>query len=253
MNDLPERLRRHYAEQSLSPDAVQRILAQASAERRRRWSLRFAWAMAAALMMGLVAYWAYNYTGKVEASDVERRVEAFFAAPDPQLDRQSPDSEALREWLVQQGAPAAAQIPPTLKPFPSVGCVTLQVGRQKVYMLCFKVDLPGAGAADPSRSELVHVVFVDRSSLRHAPPPREAAVVVSNGKWSYTSWSDPKLAYVVVSLLPPQKLGTALGVNRGTAVALVTYPKNNDVNSGFFRFTERSRRNHLFTLMDTHE
>ncbi|HEU5078436.1 MAG TPA: hypothetical protein VFT72_04450 [Opitutaceae bacterium] len=212
MSDLPERLRRHYAEQSLSNEATRRILARGSLERRTRHRWRFILAVAAMLIAVVSVYSARHYAVKIEVADVENAVETFFAASEPQLDRQSSDSAALREWLVQHGAPAASKIPESLGKFPSVGCAKLKIGRQTAFMLCFKVEVDGTTAvAGGKRTELVHVVFVNPRSLRNPAPPRNAAKVLRHGNWSFTAWSDRSVAYVVVSALTPEQLQSALG------------------------------------------
>lgn len=213
MNDLPERLRRHYADQSLAPDAARRILAQGSLERRRSLRQRFVFAAAALLVVGLGLYSGFRYAVRIETFEVERRVEDFFAAQAPKLDRESPDAAALRQWLIEQGAPSEAQIPLSLRSYPSVGCATLRVGRQRAYMICLEVPTTDAQTAtNGKRTELVHLVFVRSTSLRHAPTPQAPATVTQRGEWSYAVWADAEhgVTYVAVSALPPAQLRAVL-------------------------------------------
>lgn len=217
MDDPSESLRQHYSAQALSEASVKRILIAGQRARNRRRVRWLAVAAAAAMAMGAFAYSYRNYFSRVDASQVEGAVEAFFAQPDYQLDRMSADREALRSWLVAQGAPAQCEIPPGLARLSSVGCERLQVGRRRVFILCFKAEVMGADVAAPGVPSgspmlkktksfaLVHLVIADSDSIRGAKTQSEAQVD-RHGEWTYVRSSKSGVSYFVASTLNPEQL-----------------------------------------------
>jgi hypothetical protein len=224
MDNLPERLRQHYAAQSLSPEAVNRILRAGEIGRQRR--RRFRWyggAIAAILLAACSLYLSPHYATRVEIAEIETSVESFFAQPDFHLDRLSADPEVLRTWLIGQGAPAQAVLPPGLIGSPAVGCKVLRVGRRDAFMICFAVQLDSPkmnrdsaqrikpatqtdASSAKSASTLVHLIIVPTSSLRHSLGLKEHPRTESRGQWNFSVWEHSDTSYILASTASPERL-----------------------------------------------
>lgn len=219
MDDPSEQLRRHYAAQSLPPEATERILAAAQAAKKKRpplWFALFAAAAAVALVVGGYSYG--KYVQRVDVVQIEDAVQAFFSQPTYQLDQASANRDALRNWLVDHGAPAEAEIPPGLAQLPSVGCKTLAVGRQYAYVLCFQTSaagekaMPGKVSASMMKGKtqtLVHLVIVKTSALHEGKTDIPFHTDTRNG-WTFAKSEHGGITYLVATTLDVQQLEAIL-------------------------------------------
>jgi len=224
MDDIPEKLRRHYAAQSLSPEAVNRILRAGQISRRKgRRSRWYAGSVAAILLVTCTLYLSLHYTKRIEIAEIETSVESFFAQSDFRLDRLSADPEVLRAWLLEQGAPAQAFLPRSLTGSPAVGCKVLHVGRRDAFMICFAVQLDSpkssqdavqrtntATQTDATSTKpaptLVHLIIVPTSSLRHSLGVKAQPRTETHGQWTFSVWERSNTTYILASTASAERL-----------------------------------------------
>jgi len=235
MADLEDQLRQHYESQQLPVERARAILAAgraasvARARRTRRWL-----GAAAAVLLGLGTYVGTSHFGAedlaVTASgivpqDAAAAVIAHFSQPDYQLGAISADHAALAKWLRDQGGPASLAIPRAMAGLPSFGCQVLEARGQKVFLICFFLDVSSEEVAPggmPIKREmvvtapdgtmmkkdrpLVHLVVAPRAAFRAAPAPGTWVNLPATGEWNFRVWSQDDLVYMVAAAAPAERL-----------------------------------------------
>ena len=225
MDDIPEKLRQYYAAQSLSPEAVARILTLSRTERVKRQRLLWCCGLAAALLLatGFFSNRFLRFNQRVELAAVEVGVQTFFTLPVSKLDQLSSDPNALRTWLIQEGAPQGFNLPTALAALPSVGCKILQIENSKVFIICFALP-PEVSIARPAASlsssssapmaakpmALVHLVIVPTSSLRDPPGEANPLRLETRNQWAYATWTHSEVTYIAASTVGADQLKHAL-------------------------------------------
>jgi hypothetical protein len=169
-----------HALQSIPPPADLRagVLAGARVSHPRRWDTPI-WAIAAAVaLVATIAAFLFPWFRPPEFAGWQEKALSYLSGT-VILDRQSPDTAELQEWLRANRSPAAgAALPPALAGLKAAGCKTLTWNGTPVSIICFHLG----------GDRLVHLVIVNRDSLPSAPPfdsPRFA----SSGHWNTASWS----------------------------------------------------------------
>lgn len=233
MDNLEQQLRRHFEAQQLSAVRVQELLAAgrvAGAARHRR--LVF-WRMAAAavVMLGLGLWGAGVYfrehagPPRMTSEMVAHAVAAYFSNPDYQLSQVSTDRAVLKDWLRQHGGPATFEVPPALEGLTSYGCQVLDVEGQKVYLICFLLDMPKPDAPAGAMPEkkmmttvgpdgqmmkksvpLVHLVVAGKDQFAAPPKLGEQIVLPAGADWNFATWTRGDQVYIVAGALPADRL-----------------------------------------------
>jgi len=235
MADLEDQLRQHYESQQLPVERARAILAAgrtaaaARARRTRRWL-----GAAAAVLLGLGTYVGTSYFGGgdlavtargIVPQDAAAAVIAHFSRPDYQLGAISADHAALAKWLRDHGGPASLAIPKAMAGLPSFGCQVLEASGQKVYLICFFLDVsseevkPGGmptkrervviapdGTMMKKDRPLVHLVVAPRAAFGAAPAPGTWVNLPEVGEWNFRVWSQDDLVYMVAAAAPAERL-----------------------------------------------
>jgi hypothetical protein len=235
MADLEDQLRQHYESQQLPDERVRAILAAgravaAARARRTRWWL----AAAAAVVIGLAIQGGATRFAREDSAvvaqgivpqDAAAAVIAHFSQPDYQLGAVSAEHAALAKWLRDQGGPASLAIPRAMSGLPSFGCQVLEARGQKVFLICFFLDVSPAEVAPgsmPVKREmvvtapdgtmmkknrpLVHLVVAPRAAFRAAPAPGTRVNLAPTGDWNFQVWSQGDLVYMVAAAAPAGRL-----------------------------------------------
>jgi hypothetical protein len=233
MSDFERQLRKHYEEQSLPADRVQAILTagRTAAGVRRRRMFWFA-AAAAVVMVGVTAFGVrsgddssrINTVNGIRPQDVGAAVQAFFSQPEYQLTRVSTNPNDLTQWLREQGAPGSFTLPAAMAALPSFGCRVLDVRGQRVYLICFFLDVTPAelaaggmiknemvvtapdGTMMKKTRPLVHLVVAPGSTFREPPQPGERVRFSGTGEWNFEAWSQDGVVYVAAGAVPRERL-----------------------------------------------
>jgi hypothetical protein len=236
MSDFQRQLRQHYESQKLSDERVHDILrkgAAAARARRRRWW----WGLAAVLVFG-ASLTLLQRNGSpqrlagapVSPEEVGAAVAQYFSKPDYQLSRVSANVVELAEWLRSQGAPAFT-IPENLRNHPSFGCQILEVGEQRVYLLCFVLDVTPEDTAGgmPIKKEmvvtapdgtmmkknrpLVHLIVAPRAAFRNVPAPGTWVSLPAQEQWNFQVRLDKELVYIAAAETSTDRLKALVETN----------------------------------------
>ena len=232
MDDLNQQLRRHYEGQQLPADRVQEILAAGRAAAAARAS-RAWWRMAAAaiILLGWGIFGASHYfhprieSSQIARAEVAAAVKTFFSDPNYQLAQISADRRVLVDWLRQRGGPADFAPPPAMAELSSFGCQVLDVQGQKVFLICFLLDMPAAnppagampvkkmmvvtgpdGQMMKKNVPLVHLVVVPKETFAAGLRAGERLVLSAGGEWHYTAWTQGDQVYIAAAALPADRL-----------------------------------------------
>src|SRR5688572_14174125 len=198
MADFQRHLHEHYESQKL-PDERMRAIIEAGrvAAVRRAATRRWLFAAAAVVVIGLGIYsgvraWRGGRPGgpgMIAPADVAAAVANYFSRPEYQLARVSADPADLARWLRENGAPASFSVPRALAALPSFGCQVHDVNGQRVYLICFFLDVSAAevaaggmvkkemvvtapdGTMMKKNRPLVHFVVAPRAAFRETPKP----------------------------------------------------------------------------------
>jgi hypothetical protein len=236
MSDFQRQLRKHYEEQSLPADRVQAILTAGRKAAGKRGS-RITWfaAAAAVVMIGVIAFGVRdrNDSSRIDGGDgirpqeVGAAVQLFFSQPAYQLTQESSNPSDLTQWLRAQGAPASFTLPRAMAALPSFGCRVLEVRGQRVYLICFFLDVTPAelAAGGMIKSEmvvtapdgtmmkknrpLVHLVVAPAGTFRDPPQPGTRVRFSGTGEWNFETWSQDGVVYVAAGAIPPERLAAA--------------------------------------------
>lgn len=235
MSDLERQLRQHYEEQALPDGRVQAILAAGRAAARRRVWRRY-WFAAAAAVVVLGAAWLGLRPGAkfapeplagIRPDEVGAAVERFFAPPDYRLSQISGNPAELMQWLKAQGAPPSFTLPAGLVNLPSFGCQVLNVQGQRVFLICFFLDVTPAelaaggmikaemvvtapdGTMMKKNRPLAHLVVAPASTFRSPPAAGTRVRFAGTGEWNFESWSQDGLVYLVAAAAPADKVAAA--------------------------------------------
>jgi hypothetical protein len=230
MSDFQRQLSQHYESQKLSDERVHEILREGAAAavraRRRRWW----WSLAAVLVLG-AGLTLFQRTGSraplagapVSPEEVGAAVAQYFSQPDYQLSRVSANVVELAEWLQTQGAPAFT-IPENLRNRPSFGCQILEVGKQRVYLLCFVLDVTPEDSAGgmPIKKEmtviapdgtmmkknrpLVHLIVAPRAAFRNVPTPGTWVSLTAQEQWNFQVRAEKELVYMAAAETSSERL-----------------------------------------------
>lgn len=235
MSDFERQLRRHYEEQALPDGSVQAILAagRAAARARRR---RQYWLAAAAAVVVLGAAWLGLRPGAkfapeplagIRPDEVGAAVERFFAPPDYRLSQVSGNPAELMQWLKAQGAPPSFTLPAGLTNLPSFGCQVLDVQGQRVFLICFFLDVTPAelaaggmikvetvvtapdGSMMKKNRPLAHLVVAPARTFRSPPVAGTRVRFAGTGEWNFETWSQDGLVYLVAAAAPAEKVAAA--------------------------------------------
>lgn len=234
MSDFERKLREHYESQRLADARARAILAAGRAEasaraHRTRWWL----GAAAALVVGLGLVSVTRFGGWTPPNEVRRillhdaagAVVSFFSQPGYQLPKVSANPAELQQWLREQGGPASFRIPKSMAALPSYGCHVLDVRGQRVYLICFFLDVsaveltPGGmpikkeivvtapdGTMMKKDRPLVHLVVAPRGAFRTVPKQGSRVQLPAAGAWNFQTWSEDDLVYLVAAAAPPERV-----------------------------------------------
>lgn len=202
MPELPERIRKHYANTSLSAEALQRILAKANGERRARVLAWAAWGVAACVLILFFIGRQVDRPG-LAVAEVENQVREFFSRPDSQLDFVSPDPATAQQWLAAHGGPSAIQIPHGLSGKRTAGCEILGTGKDRAFVMCF-IDEPSmenglTGTPRRTKVAIFHLVVVAKSAVKNLNLTSSQRRFVVDGEWSFAEWHDGPLIYILAT------------------------------------------------------
>ena len=237
MDDLNQQLRRHYDGQQLPADRAQEIRAAgraaAAARAGRPW-----WRMAAAavVLLGLGIFGTSHYfhhrieSSQIARAEVAAAVKTYFSDPNYQLPQVSGDRNVLVEWLRQRGGPVDFVPPPAMAGLSSFGCQVLEVQGQKVFLICFLLDVPAtnfpAGTMPAKKMmvvtgpdgqmmkksvPLVHLMVVPKGKFSAGLKAGERLVLPVGGDWNYAAWTEGDQVYVAVAALPADRLAGLVG------------------------------------------
>jgi hypothetical protein len=235
MSDFEKQLRQHYEEQALPDARVQAILAAGRAAERARVRRRY-WLAAAAAVVVLGLGWLGLRPGPriidapaagIRPDEVGAAVERFFAPPDYRLSQVSGNPAELMQWLKTQGAPPSFTLPAGLGSLPSFGCQVLDVRGQRVFLICFFLDVTPAelaaggmikaemvvtapdGSMMKKNRPLAHLVVAPASAFRSPPAAGTRVRFAGTGEWNFESWSQDGLVYLVAAAAPADKVAAA--------------------------------------------
>jgi hypothetical protein len=224
MSDFQRKLREHYESQALSERRVREILQAGAVAAARRRRLQRWWGLAAVLVLGGIGASVtlvkrsdspalIARLDPVSSEAVTAAVTQFFSRPDYQLAQTSADVISLADWLQEQGAPAFT-IPKNLRDRPSYGCQILEVGDQRLFLMCFFLDATAADSVDgmPIKREmvvtaadgtmmkknqpLVHLIIVPRAALPAAPSPGTWVSLPAKDTWNFEIRAQDTVVYI---------------------------------------------------------
>lgn len=228
-------MRQHYEGKELPAARAQAILAAGRAAARAR-ARRTYWFAAAAAVVVLGLSWfglrpaAESPRGPangIRPEDVGAAVARFFSAPDYRLAQVSGNPAELLGWLKAQGAPTAFTVPGGMVGLPSFGCQVLEVSGQRVYLICFFLDVTPAelAAGGMIKSEmvvtspdgtmmkknrpLVHLVVAPAGAFRDPPDVGSRVRFAGTGEWNFEAWSQDGLVYVAAATAPAARVAAA--------------------------------------------
>lgn len=118
------------------------------------------------------------------------------------LSLMSMDTAEVVEWLRQNEAPRAAQLPPALDGLGRKGCHIYQIEGRRVSLECFLL---------PGMREL-HLFTTPSRSLSGAPSPSAAAQVHADGEMTAAIWSQGENTMVLLSEEPAEAIKKLLQV-----------------------------------------
>lgn len=168
------------------------IYEQAARERaaaRRRRGVRLALAVAVVALVVVAPLWLHQQSRDDTLAIFQRRMARIALSPYA-MDLASGNPAEIRAFLAQKQAPADYLLPTALERAAVTGCAVEGWQDTKVAMICFRTGrmLP------PGQSSDLWLFVVDRSRVRHAPPPdtrrfarvnQLTTVTWTQGDWLY--------------------------------------------------------------------
>ena len=158
-----------------------------SMRRTRVWRQRLALA-ACLVALGMAAWFWLNPA--LTNRDVLARFRSHMAeqlATFPQLDLETEQHAAMRQWLAERHSIAQVELPAGLEKFPGIGCRTMQWQGRDVALLCFMVD-----------GEVLHL-FVLRADAFPPGKLSESPLLASSGRFSTAAWRHGDVAFVALT------------------------------------------------------
>jgi len=159
-------------------DLRENILAGVKMSRPLRWSKRFNWAIAAALILiATLGSLIWHSTLSVPLAGWQNEalgVISSLARNESSFDAQSRSASELVAWLSANHAPAAQKLPPNVEKLETLGCKTFSWRGQPISVICFM-------RADGG---LIHLVFTKTVDGGRENVPR----FVQQGEWATATW-----------------------------------------------------------------
>jgi hypothetical protein len=168
-------------------DLRENILAGVKMSRPLRWSKRFNWAIAAALILiATLGSLIWHSTLSVPLAGWQNEalgVISSLVRNESSFDAQSHNPTELVSWLRANHAPAAQPLPRNLEKFRSLGCKTFFRDGKPVSVICF--TRPDGG--------LIHLV----ASRAAGEQRKSGARLVQQGQWATATWSEGDMTYML--------------------------------------------------------
>ena len=179
------------------PDLKGQLLAARKIIPAPAWWQRPVWVSAAACLVVVLSLGAWLLSSASQPRFAEfRTFVAGTAAQIEHLDVLSTNLVALREWLVNQNAPADFVVPTGLVGRPSVGCRKFNWKGQPVSLVCFKVD--GVGT--------VHLFVIEGANLHNLPADLNPKFTTDGNGVTTASWKNNNRVYVLAAKVEEREL-----------------------------------------------
>lgn len=144
-------------------------------------------AAAAVLLFVAGTWWMQNAKAKGWQAEALAKVQLVEHGMSP-LQHRSRDLEELKQTLLAEGSMSPAHLPATLAKLHTYGCRTIEVAGKPATIVCFEL-VPG---------KEVHLVVMNQSDL-HSPPPQNAPLFASSGRWTMATWSDGPQSFMLAT------------------------------------------------------
>jgi hypothetical protein len=171
-------------------DLRESIVAGVKVSRPHRWSKRFNWAIAAALILiatlGSLIWHNTRPTHLAGWQNQALGVISSLVRNESRFDAQSHNPAELVSWLHSNHAPAAQALPQNLEKLESLGCKTFSWNGTPISVICFM--RPGGG--------LVHLVATTASVTTERRSKVEPKLV-QQGDWATATWCEGDKVYML--------------------------------------------------------
>jgi len=215
MRELPDQLRHYYHGAALPGDTVRQMLAQGRRQRRQRLIGWATLAVVAAVAFGAIIQ-AIPSHPLIDVADVKAEMRVVFARGDARLALLSNDTARVRRWIEARGGPADFAVPRGLAGRSIVGCDVFSAAPVGVFVVCFGDEAgplrqgASVGGAQPLHGATFHLAIVPKSQVREAARIMAQPRVEYQGLWSFATWSDGVLVYVLATNAGAEHLKQAL-------------------------------------------
>jgi len=171
-------------------DLRENILAGVKVSRPMRWSKRFKWAIAGAMILGATLgslIWHNARSAHLAGwQNAALEVISSLVRNETSFDAQSGNPSELLTWLRTNQAPAAKKLPNDLGKLSSVGCKTFSWNGTPVSVICFV----------RKNGELIHLVTINaRATVDRTR--RQETNLVQRGGWATATWREGDRVYML--------------------------------------------------------
>jgi len=172
----------------------EQIISEQAARQRpglRRSGMLLMAAAAVVVLVILTPLWR-QHRGEEDTYAIYRNRMAGIALREYRMDLTTSDPAAIRGFLAQKAAPADYVLPAPLEKTAVAGCAIEGWQNARVSMICFRTGKP----LSPGQQSDLWLFVVDRSTVRHAPPPDERRFAQIS-RLSTVTWTQGDKLYVL--------------------------------------------------------